>query len=201
VAVARPPKQRRALLVADPRGDLPGAAAESVAVRHVLQLGPRPWTIDELSTKAASLDAVRKRLAGADLFHYAGHGSFSGFGGWDSTLLLAGNTHLILGDLLALDSLPRWVVLSGCDTGRSSAEAPVAGLGLAHAFLLAGSEAVVASTRPTDDRTLPTFFTDLYQEWQQHGDLDLGTALQRAQLAWRKQNPAADWASFRLFEQ
>lgn len=198
VAGGRPPEQRRALLVADPRGDLPGAAAESVAVRKVLQSDPRPWIVDQLSDATASADAVRRRLAAAELFHYAGHGSFAGFGGWDSSLLLANKTRLTLGDLLALDKLPRWVVLSGCDTGRSQAEAPVAGLGLAHAFLLAGSQEVVASTRPTDDRSLPVFFAELYRQWQR--DPDLAAALQHAQLAWRQRNPTADWASFRVFE-
>lgn len=193
-----PPERRRALLVADPRDDLPGAAAESVAVRKVLQSDPRPWSIDELSAAAASADAVRQRLNAADLFHYAGHGSFSGFGGWESSLLLAKETRLTLGDLLALGRLPTWVVLSGCDTGRSTAQVSVAGLGLAHAFLLAGSRAVVASTRPTTDRTLPAFFADLYRQWQ--AQPDLAVALQRAQLGWRRRNPEADWASFRLFE-
>jgi tetratricopeptide (TPR) repeat protein len=189
---------RRALLVADPRGDLPGAAAESVAVRRALQSDRPPWTTEELTVGDASAEAVGRRLAAADLFHYAGHGSFSGLGGWDSSLLLANDTKLTLGDLLALDRLPRWVVLSGCETGRSTAESPVAGLGLAHAFLLAGSQAVVASTRPADDRSLPSFFTKLYREWQR--DPDLAAALQRAELAWRREDPGADWASFRLFE-
>jgi CHAT domain-containing protein len=193
-----PTARRRALLVADPRGDLPGAAVEAVAVHRALQSARPPWAAEKLTVADASADAVGRRLAAVDLFHYAGHGSFSGFGGWDSSLLLARDTKLTLGDLLALDSRPRWVVLSGCETGRSPAATPVAGLGLAHAFLLAGSRAVVASTRPAADRSLPAFFAALYGEWQR--DADLGVALQRAQLAWRQEDPQADWASFRLFE-
>jgi hypothetical protein len=189
---------RRALLVSDPRGDLPGAAAESIAVRRALRSARPPWATEELRAADATADAVERRLAGADLFHYAGHGSFSGPAGWDSSLLLAKETKVTLGDLLALDRLPAWVVLSGCETGRSTTDVPVAGLGLAHAFLLAGSRAVVASTRPTDDRSLPGFFAELYQEWQ--ANPDLAVALQRAQLAWRRRAPEADWASFRLFE-
>ena len=131
----------------------------------------------------ASAEAVRDRLATADLLHYAGHGTYSGFGGWESSLLLAEETRLTLGDLLALKRVPTWVVLSGCDTGRSSAETPVEGLGLAHAFLLAGSQAVVASTGPAADRTVPAFFAELYRQWDREPDLAL--ALQRAQLSWR----------------
>ncbi len=192
------PSGRRALLVADPRGDLAGALAEARAVRKVLASGSQPWTTTELEHAAASADAVRGRLAAADLLHYAGHGTFSGFGGWESGLLLAEETQLTLGDLLALQRVPAWVVLSACDTGRSSAETPVESLGLAHAFLLAGSRAVVASTRPADDRTVPAFFTDLYRQWRL--EPDLAVALQRAQLAWRQRSHGADWAGFRLFE-
>jgi len=194
---AQPPG-RHALLVANPRGDLPGALDEARAVRKVLKSGSQPWITEELKNAEASEKAVRRRLADADLLHYAGHGTFSGFGGWESSLLLAEKTELTLGDFLALDRVPAWIVLSACDTGRSSAETPVESLGLAHAFLLAGSRAVVASTRPAGDRTVPEFFTELYRQWDRQPDL--AVALQRAQLAWRKRSPKADWASFRLFE-
>jgi cellulose synthase operon protein C len=187
-----------ALVVADPRSDLPGALAEGRAVVAALASGSRTWIAEEVERGKASATAVRGRLARADLLHYAGHGTFSGIGGWESGLLLADETELTLGDFLALERVPAWVVLSGCDTGRSSAETPVEGLGLAHAFLLAGSRAVVASTRPAADRTVPAFFTDLYRQWDR--EPDLAVALQRAQLSWRQRNPGADWASFRLFE-
>lgn len=191
------PLGRRALLVADPRGDLPGAREEVRTVRKVLESGPRPWTAEEMKDDEASATAVSRRLAGVDLLHYAGHGTFSGSGGWDSSLLLAGDTRLTLGDLLALDRVPSWVVLAACDAGQSSSASPVESLGLAHAFLLAGSRAVVASTRPADDRSVPSFFADLYR--QLNREPDPAAALQRAQLSWRQREPGADWQGFRLF--
>jgi tetratricopeptide (TPR) repeat protein len=191
------PTGRRALLVADPRDDLPGTLSEARTVRKALEDGPHPWRTEELQSRDASAEAVRRRLTQVDLLHYAGHGTYSGFGGWDSSLLLAGATRLTLGDLLALDRVPAWVVLSGCDTGRTSIEIPVESLGLAHAFLLAGSRAVIASVRPADDRTVPAFFTGLYQRLDR--ETDTAVAFQQAQLAWREQNPGADWAGFRLF--
>ncbi len=192
------PPGRHALLVADPRGDLPGTLTEARTVGQVLASGHRPWATEVLKNSEASAEAVRDRLAAVDLFHYAGHGIFSGFGGWESSLLLAEETRLTLGDFLALERVPAWVVLSGCDTGRSSAETPVESLGLAQAFLLAGSRAVVASTRSADDRTVPWFFAELYRQWDR--EPDLAVAFQRAQLAWRQRNPEADWKGFRLFE-
>lgn len=191
-------RTRHALLVADTRDNLQGALDESRKVRKILSSGPQPWTTEELEGEEASVEAVREELAYADLLHYAGHGSFSGSGGWNSSLLLAGETRLTSGDLLLLDRVPAWVVLSACDTGRSSTKVPFESLGLAQAFILAGSRAVIASIRPVKDSDLPAFFPKLYREWER--EEDLAVALQHAQISWRKRYPLADWQSFRLFE-
>lgn len=195
-----PSPGRRALLVTDPRNDLPGAHEEAREVGRILKSSSPPWLTDELQGKEASPKAVLGGFATADLLHYAGHGTFDGFGGWESGLLLAEKTRLTLGDILKLQGqVPAWVVLSGCETGRSSNDTPVESLGLAHAFLLAGSHAVIASTRKTSDRAVPPdFFADLYREWDR--EPDLAVALQRAQLSWRQKHPDADWKAFRLFE-
>lgn len=189
---------RHALLVADTRDNLQGALDESRKVIEILRSGPRPWTTEELEGEEASVKAVRKQLTSADLLHYAGHGSFSESGGWDSSLLLAGDTRLTPGDLLTLDRVPAWVVLSACETGRSSTKVPIESVGLAQAFVVAGSRAVIASIRPVKDSDLPAFFSELYREWER--EQDLAVALQHAQLSWRKRHPLADWQSFRLFE-
>lgn len=188
-----PAPRRRALLVVDPRGNLPAAFEEARAVKDRLQA----WSVEELAAEQATADAVLDRLTDADLLHYMGHGKFSGFGGWDSNLLLAEETRLTLRDLLPLDRVPAWVVLSACETGRASTETPVESPGLAHAFLLAGSQGVVASTRKAKDSEMPRFFADLYGTWSDEPDLTV--ALQKAQLSWRRRKPEADWQSFRLF--
>lgn len=197
-AAAPAPVERRALLVADPHSDLPGTRKEARMVRAVLESGSPAWSVRELDQAQASATAVQEGLSGAGLLHYAGHGAFSGFGGWDSGLLLAGDTRLTLGDVLVLGRVPAWVVLAACDAGQSSSDTPIESLGLAHAFLLAGSRSVVASTRPADDRKVPDFFADLYRQLDREPDPAL--ALQRAQLAWRRREPRTDWAGFRLFE-
>jgi len=194
----RPAQERQALVVANPLGDLPAALVEAGAVAAALQQGKPAWSTRTLRGTEASAGEVRRSLAGADLLHYAGHGVFSGSGGWESVLPLAGGTRLTLGDLLAVPRVPRWVVLSGCDTGRSGAEAPAEGLGLAHAFLLAGSQEVIAATRPVGDHAAQGLFTELYRRWSPAPDL--AALLRDAQLAWRRQDPTGDWRSFRLFE-
>ncbi len=187
-----------ALIVGDPSGNLPGARKEAKAVYEAL--GDR-WQARLLLRSEATWGGVQSKLDQAALFHYAGHGQVSGFGGWESELPLA-DRPLTLGDLLALDleRVPAWVVLSGCETGRSGADAlPVEGVSLAHAFLLAGSRGVIASTRKVDDREALDLLSGLYRELP--GKPDLAVLLQRAQLAARDRHvPESAWASFRAFE-
>jgi len=141
---------------------------------------------------------VRAALPGASLFHYAGHGTFAGFAGWDSVLELADGSSLTLGDLLSLRQAPAWVVLSSCDAGRSSEQAPGEGIGLAHAFLLAGSQAVIAATRKVPDSIARDLLGELYRNWQP--GVDLPRQFQRAQWTCLQRHPGTDCASFRLFE-
>ncbi len=193
-----PPEARTAVLVADPAGDLPAARAEAAAVRRALDRSPGAWTVHMLSGAEAHGDAVRLALPGATLFHYAGHGSFAGRGGWESALPLAAGSRLTLSDVLALERLPDSVVLSGCETGRSAREAPLASIGLAHAFLAAGSRQVAAAVRPVADREAADLVAEVYR--RAGAEIDLAGALRHAQLAWRRRAPQADWQSFRVIE-
>ncbi|HVT58401.1 MAG TPA: CHAT domain-containing protein [Thermoanaerobaculia bacterium] len=190
--------QRAALVVADPRGDLPYARREGEAVAAAL--GPRGagWRVDLLAQGAADSAAVARSLERVDLLHYAGHARVSGFAGWESELPLGQGTRLTVGDLLALRRAPAWVVLSGCETGRTAAGVPVETLGLAHAFLLAGARSVVAAPRPVDDRAARELFAELYRGWS--AEPDLAGELRRAQLALRRRDAAGDWRSFRVYE-
>jgi hypothetical protein len=190
--------QPLALLVSDPLGDLPAARKEARLVANAIRAKNPNWKLQLLPGEEASFEAVRKELPNARLFHYAGHGVFAGFAGWDSELPLAGDSRLTLGDVLALHAAPPWVVLSSCDTALSSAEAPGEGIGLANAFLLAGSQQVVAATSLVTDLSSKDLMSELYGGWQ--AGADLSHQLRRAQLACRRKDPStrADWASFRL---
>jgi hypothetical protein len=194
-----PPGGRVALLVSDPWGDLPAARREAKEVAAAVRAWGPDWTLKLLDGTAAKAEAVRAELPRAAFFHYAGHGTFAGFAGWDSVLELADGTRLTLGDLQALRQAPTWVVLSSCDAGRSSEQAPGEGIGLAHAFLLAGSQAVVAATRDVPDRTARDLVSELYRGW--HPGVDLPRQFQRAQWACLQRHEAgADCESFRLLE-
>lgn len=189
----------KALLVADPGGNLPGALLEADEVAGALRSLTPPWQVHRLTASAATPEAVRSGLGMAHLFHFSGHGTFGGFGGWDSGLRLANKSQLTVGDLLILNHAPRWAVLSGCETGRAEgAEARIEGFGLANALVIAGSRGVIASVRPVVDRTAPPLFESFYRIWK--GQADMAPALRQAQLQWRKEYPNVDWATFRMIE-
>lgn len=176
VAPVRPVPGRRAVVVSDPRGDLPGANREARAVSEALQA--RSWTVTTLAGAEATSARLQQALAGAGLLHYAGHGVFAGRGGWDSALRLA-DRNLTVGGVLALPEVPRRVVLSGCETARTARNAPLAGVGLAHAFLTSGAEEAVAAVRPIDDELATRMVRVLYEA----GDAQpLDVALRAAQL-------------------
>lgn len=189
-AGARRPAGGRALVIGDPQSDLPRARQEAAQVRAALEAADAG--VDLLSGEAASIEAVRARLAAAPLLHYAGHGRFAGAGGWDSALPLADGA-LSVGELLALPAPPT-VVLSGCETARGAA-GPLEGLGLAQAFLLAGAGGVIAASRPVEDALAARMTEAIYAN---AGSLDpprMAEVARRAQLKVRA--GGGDWAAFR----
>lgn len=185
-----------ALVVADPARNLAGARAEVDAVRELLARGQDAPTV--MDAASATLAAVQERLPRVGLFHFAGHGWFGGLGGWESALGLASGQRLTVGDILALPRVPSTVVLSGCETGRSDRGGLGATLGLAEAFAIAGSQAVIAATRPVDDGLAAALSVALYASGRDALRDDPARALKQAQAIVRASHPTADWASFRL---
>jgi tetratricopeptide (TPR) repeat protein len=199
------PLPKAAVVVADPRGDLPAARGEASrvagALEHAFEPPPR---VTRLEGPSATHDAVRRalELPGATLFHYAGHGVFQGRDGWESGLPLAEGGWLTVGDVMALAATPPLVVLSGCDTARTTDTAPAAGLGLAQAFIVAGASVVIAAARPVNDKLAAAMMGSLYEAQREQAARDLASfdapeALRRAQLAAMVELPDGDWASFR----
>jgi CHAT domain-containing protein len=183
---------RRALVVVDPTGDLPGARAEGLRASRILT--ERGAQVTRLVGRECAPDRITDLLARVDLLHYAGHARGSRERGWQSALLLANGAMMSPGTLLSLPSVPRRVFLSGCDTAVSP-QRPVLDLGVAQAFLLAGAEEVIASTRPVEDalatRIATAVLTSTASRWS--------AALHDAQRAVRARQPSADWAAFRVF--
>lgn len=183
-----------ALVVSDPSGNLPGARSEAAEVETALGAGRPSGTVRVLRGRQATGAAVRPLLAASGLFHYAGHAVFAG---WDSFLPLAAGGRLTVDDVLALPRSPAWVVLSGCETGASSEESAVESIGLAHAFLAAGSRTVIAAVHPVPDRDAATLMHAFYGELPRQGSA--AEALRQAQLTLRARGRSSAWQSFRAF--
>jgi len=178
------------LLVADPTGDLPAARAEAKTLAAL-----HPQGLQSLLGEQATSVLVRAALPKVDRFHYAGHGSSAGEAGWESQLPLAGGA-LTVEDVLALPRVPAWVMLSACEGAKTNARAE--GLGVAQAFVLAGSMGVVAATRDVADSTAHALARHLYGDVEPAGTTDAASLLRTGQLALRTSAPSADWAAFRV---
>jgi tetratricopeptide (TPR) repeat protein len=187
----------RALIVADPRGDLRGARAEADAVAGALGHLPG-WSVQALRGATADGASVRAALASASLLHYAGHASFGGVDGTDSALSLAGDSALSPADILALPQVPPLVALFGCDTAHESTTGTVDTLGLTSAFLVAGAQTVIATSRMVDDGLARDMAVEFYAQLSDPAAQDPAEAMRRAILAIRARGPQADWAAFRV---
>ena len=185
---------RIALVVSDPRGDLPAARDEGREAAAAL--GRLDLEVRTLTGEQADGTRVREALGVASWFHYAGHGVFAGHAGWDSALPLAGHSTLSINDVLALPRVPSRVVLSGCETGRTDVETSVFGAGLAQAFLVAGAREAVAATRPIDDRVAAAVVAALYATPSEH-QRDLAERLSAAQARVGAQHPEV--SAFRVW--
>ncbi len=181
------------LVVGDPTSDLPNALREARdAARALMPSGPVRLLVRDEATSAAVADAMR----GAARLHYAGHGVFAGEEGWESALPLAAGGRLTIGDVLSLTPAPRTVVLTGCDAAKSAGEAE--GLGLAQAFIVAGSGEVLAPVRPVPDALTSRIATELYRSADAGAVETLATRARAAIVSLRAADPSSDWAAFRV---
>ena len=189
----------RLLALADPQtgaGALPGAREEVrqlarhfPASRRTILVGP------------AASEANGKRLGpGQSVLHFAAHGVIDDARPLDSALLLSGGDgedgSLRVSEAFGLHLDADLVVLSGCSTGLGKVTGDGI-LGLARAFLYAGTPSVVVSQWDVSDRAT-AFLMDRFYSGMKAGQ-GKARALRRAQLATRARYPhPALWAAFSL---
>jgi hypothetical protein len=153
---------RSALVIGDPAGDLDGARREAESVDARLRsLGV---TTSSLVGRAVTGPAVRAGLSSVGYLHYAGHSATSGELGWQSALHLAQGTSLTVADILFLEHVPRNVTLLSCSAGVARPDPREQGITLAGAFLVAGSEAVIALTADIDSTEADAVATAIYEK-------------------------------------
>jgi CHAT domain-containing protein len=194
----------RALIVAEPAsrlagvGRLPRARTEADAIVTALSRGG--WDVERLQGDEATYAAVTAQIMRSDWVHYAGHAAARGYAGWDSAFALAGEATLDVKSILALPELPRTVVLSGCETGRSDAAYGAGGIHLAAAFLLAGSEAVVAASREIRDEDALAFAEAFYVPPPAAAGDDVVQRFREAVELFRRRHPDAQaWSDLRVW--
>jgi tetratricopeptide (TPR) repeat protein len=201
---ARPPESGApgerapaALVVGDPNDNLRFAERDARwSAERLLANGFTPTVlVGSEATSVATLSALPR----ASHFHFAGHAAFSGEDLWATALASSAGGAITFGDILALHRAPRTVVLSACEAARTTASSGSLGngLGLAHAFVLAGSASVVAPTRRVDDALAATIAARVAAGVSTDSP-DLASALREAQRAARREDPSADWAAFRV---
>lgn len=194
----------RALVVADPATVLPGVAALAHAADEgalaAAKLRQHGSAVVLLSHDEVSHAAVTVGLAQADLFHYAGHGVARGAAGWDSALLLAGESSLDVRAVMALGRVPGAVVLVGCQTGILDPTLPSGGMSLASAFLASGAEFVMAASDDVPDAEALAFTTALYESLDSDNARPLHGARWAQETAQRLRASGNEvWRSFRVW--
>ncbi|HXU34260.1 MAG TPA: CHAT domain-containing protein [Thermoanaerobaculia bacterium] len=190
--------QPSALVIGDPRGDLPLSRKEVARVGTALTDGG--WQVEKESGDDATVDRLLEALPRISLLHFAGHG-VAGSADGGGELLMGHEERLFATEILNLDRVPARIVLSGCETGRADPGAAVEGLGLAQAFLLRGASQVVAAIRTVPDEDAAALFEAFYRPPPKGAaDLDLAKRLAQAQADALRKNPKSAAVSFRVFE-
>jgi Tfp pilus assembly protein PilF len=157
---AAPGTRRRArkggstVVVAGP--GLPGAEQEAATIGSLYP------TARVLSGPQAQVVAVTGALEGAALAHVAAHAHFRADNGLWSSLELADGV-LTVYELEQLRHPPRVVVLSACQSGLSAVHPGDEMMGLVAALLTLGTQAVVASVVPVEDRSSEALMVALHQ--------------------------------------
>lgn len=174
----RPP-----LVLADPLGNLPAAAAEGLQVAKLL--GGTPLT------GAQAVSGNLERASGARALHLAMHTGLGPSGAW----LGLADRQVTASEIVTGRIGPRLVVLASCSSGVRPGRQMWGSLGAA--FLAAGSRAVLASLWSIEDEPARSLVLDFYRLG---GASDPSGALARAQrVAIRQGVSPKHWAPFLLF--
>ncbi|MEM7153623.1 MAG: CHAT domain-containing protein [Myxococcota bacterium] len=175
------------------------------------------WAVTRAETpQQLARGPLESSLAGLDLFYYFGHGAqISAMGGEGSEPVARiegprralATTALDLGEggylgpheVLALPSVPRHVLLVGCELANPDLLSSTGGLNLVQALLLAGSADVVAAPTDIGSGVGASFGPAMVQQMAENG-LDAAQALH---LIWREARDRGrsepPWYEFRVW--
>jgi tetratricopeptide (TPR) repeat protein len=193
------------LIVADPQGNLKAAAREGSTIREVLETEHHRLQVDLRSTDVRA-PYLRTHLSRYDVLHYAGHADYDvqnpAQSGW-----LTADGKLTAADILQMSGkapMPALVFCNACRSGQTEAwrldpEVAQGIYGLAHAFLLAGTQQYIGTFWEIPDQPSWTFAIDFYRALVQ--GTTVGEALRSARqaVAERYGEESVVWASYVLY--
>ena len=196
----------RALVVGDPTGDLPGAAAEAEAVAATLTgLGASVVRLGTGTRRADVLAAID--AADPDVLHHAGHAAFDVLRQQSGGLVLADGC-LTADDLAARPRLPRLFVANGCQaakTGDVPDQRLSDGAAPTHDFaggvLRAGARALVGAQWVVGDAAARTFAEAFHRAIAAPEPAPVGDAVDAGRRAVIAAHGRAEpaWAAYVLY--
>jgi len=194
----------RVLLIVDPTGDLPGAAAEGAALQQLFARSK--VTFDLLAARDATRERVLAALGtgGFDVLHFAGHAFFDALQPEQGGLVCAGKEVLRADHLANISVLPALVFCNACEAARvrkpAHARPAARGFGVRRSMtgiaegLLAGGVANFVGTHwPVGDEAAFAFSNQLYAALLRGARLGDAVLAGRQQL---QQMRSIDWADY-----
>jgi tetratricopeptide (TPR) repeat protein len=174
-----------ALIVGDPRGNLPYAEDEARAVAKRFETEP-------LLGAAATKSEVLARFSEAPLIHLATHAHF------DADNPLESGIELADGVLTAREILQRrlhadLLVLSACESGQVGSLGGEELAGLSQAFLQAGVRSLLVSLWKVNDPATAALMRAFYTVWQERG-ADKALALRQAMTQIQQDPQHTHWS-------
>ena len=188
------PKSIRSLIVANSLGDLKETEKEAYTLAKLTK--GYDWNTQTLTSNQVVYDSLKSKLEKAQHFHYAGHVNQARSNVFQHHFPLSNNAEMDGADILMLRQVPTWVVLSACNSALNNNNISAQSIGLAHAFIIAGSKKVVATVRPVLDKQASHIMQKFYLQWMKSDDFE--QAFRKTQLNLLKTQPEHDWAAFRL---
>jgi CHAT domain-containing protein/tetratricopeptide (TPR) repeat protein len=191
--------------------NLPSSVLEVNTIKQCFAEEPLVFTgrdVSEARIKAMSADGS---LEGYSIIHFACHGYFNQREPAKSGLLLSeisgqistsedGNLSIEEVALLRLNA--RMALLSACSTGMGKVNRGDGMIGLARAFMVAGTRNVGVSLWEIDDRVTMLFMTRLYR-YVKEDNLDFREAYYQTRKAFREDGRNGHpyyWAAFTMYE-
>jgi hypothetical protein len=188
----RRPPMDRALIVADPTGDLPGAAEEAETVRRALA----EHGVEATRLLGCTAEEFRSALPGHSLVHFAGHTNYLRSDPPSSHLLFADGP-LTVAELAHTATREGAVYVFGsCESAQhGTATAYGNTFGVSAAFLLKEAAAVVGCNWPADDRVTRAGTERLYEYLLAGHTVSVALKSARRDL-FAQGHPTSSWALF-----